>query len=60
MKKNLMPRSLRAGVEQRSDNSRERGYHRYINFKFTEAGGVWQKTGKSAKFGQKIGIFTHF
>ena len=34
--------------------------HRYINFKFTESEGLRQKTGKSAKFGQKTGIFTHF
>ena len=34
--------------------------HRYINFKFTESEGLRQKTGKSAKFGHKTGIFTHF
>jgi len=34
--------------------------HRYINFKFTEARGYGKKTGKSAKFGQKTDIFTHF
>ena len=33
--------------------------HRYINFKFTESEGLRQKTGKSAKFGHKTGIFTH-
>ena len=34
--------------------------HRYINFKFTEAGGFGKKTGTLAKFGQKTGTFTHF
>ena len=34
--------------------------HRYINFKFTEAEGVWQKTGKSAKVGQKNWYFYTF
>ena len=33
--------------------------HRCINFNFNEAGRYWQNTGKSAKFGQKIGTFTH-
>ena len=31
----------------------------YINFKLTESEGLRQKTGKSAKFWQKTGTFTH-
>ena len=36
--------------------------HRYINFKFNEAGGrgCLDKNGTLAKFGQKTGTYTHF